>query len=226
MKKLIELEDLIFYENKFYTISGSNNSGKTTLIRTLKRNANLKRSVETVIPFEIIMNKTNLFEELKYQNIDIKLIDYLLKGLKFKSISKLDISNLTKKNIILAQIVLALAHNPKVLLLDSISNYLSDKELESLYKFLRDYKDKYNLTLISTTIHLEEALLSDYLYILNEGKILLEGDPLEVLQNDNILNRIGLNIPFMVDLSVKLRDYELITEVELNKDRMVDILWK
>ena len=45
MKKLIELEDLIFYENKFYTISGSNNSGKTTLIRTLKRNANLKRSV-------------------------------------------------------------------------------------------------------------------------------------------------------------------------------------
>ena len=30
----------------------------------------------------------------------------------------------------------------------------------------------------------------------------------------------------MIDLSVKLRDYGLIKEIELNKNRMVENLWK
>ena len=29
----------------------------------------------------------------------------------------------------------------------------------------------------------------------------------------------------MIDLSVKLRDYELLDEIEMDKDRMVDKLW-
>ena len=33
-------------------------------------------------------------------------------------------------------------------------------------------------------------------------------------------------MPFMMDLAVKLRDYALLEDIELNKDRMVDILWK
>ena len=61
---------------------------------------------------------------------------------------------------------------------------------------------------------------------LHNGEMILEGEPLDVLQNDNILNRIGLEVPFMIDLSVKLRDYELISDIELDQDRMVDILWK
>ena len=49
---------------------------------------------------------------------------------------------------------------------------------------------------------------------------------MEVLEKDNILNKLGLRLPFMVDLSVKLKDYDLIKDIELNKNRMVDILWK
>ena len=30
----------------------------------------------------------------------------------------------------------------------------------------------------------------------------------------------------MIDLSVKLRDYNLITDIELDMNRMVDELWK
>ena len=56
--------------------------------------------------------------------------------------------------------------------------------------------------------------------------IILEGEPLEVLQRDNIINKAGLEVPFMIDLSVKLRDYDLVSSIELDQDRMVDILWK
>ena len=44
--------------------------------------------------------------------------------------------------------------------------------------------------------------------------------------DDNIINKIGLNIPFMIDLSVKLRDYDLITDIETDYDRMIEALWK
>ena len=225
MKKIIELKNfnIVFYENIFYTISGSNNSGKTTLIRTLK---NINDFSQAVIPFELRINKNTLLEELNYQKIDKEIINYLLKGLKIKSISKEPINNLSKKEIILIQIALALAKEPKVLLLDNIDNYLKYEELKSIFKFLRDYQSKYTLTVVSTTIHLEESLLTDSLYIIDNGMIILEGEPLEVLQRDNIINKAGLEVPFMIDLSVKLRDYDLVSSIELDQDRMVDILWK
>ena len=225
MKKIIELKNfnIGFYENTFYTISGSNNSGKTTLIRTLKHINNFSQAV---IPFEVRVSKNTILEELTYQNNDQEFINYLLKGLKIKSISKESINNLSKKEIILVQITLALSKRPKVLLLDSIGNYLKYEELKSIFKFLRDYQSKYALTVVTTTIHLEESLLTDYLYIIDDGMIILEGEPLEVLQKDNIINKAGLEVPFMIDLSVKLKDYDLISNIELDQDRMVDILWK
>ena len=55
---------------------------------------------------------------------------------------------------------------------------------------------------------------------------MIEGNPIEIVEKDNIMNKAGLNLPFMIDLSVKLRDYELINCIEQDKDRMVDLLWK
>ena len=82
------------------------------------------------------------------------------------------------------------------------------------------------MTIILTTSSLTETLSSDYLYIINESTIILEGEPLSVLVKDNILNRIGLEVPFMIDLSVKLQDYNLLTTTELDMERMVEELWK
>ena len=225
MKKIIELKnlDISFYENKFYTISGSNNSGKTTLIRILNAS---NKSAEAVIPFELRINSDNLLDEFAYQKVDEELKEYILKGLKIKSISKKNINSLSKKEIVLVHIAKALGKRPKILLLDSIDNYLNEDDIKKVFKFLRDYQSKYTLTVITATIHLKEALFTDYLYVLHNGEKILEGEPLDVLQNDNILNRVGLEVPFMIDLSVKLRDYELISDIELDQDRMVDILWK
>ena len=76
------------------------------------------------------------------------------------------------------------------------------------------------------TNNLEEVLEANYLYILNKGKIAMEGTPLEVLKQDNKLNKLGLELPLMVDLSVKLHDYDLLKDIIIDMDRMVDTLWK
>ena len=56
------------------------------------------------------------------------------------------------------------------------------------------------------------------MYIISKGKILLEGLPLEVMKEENILNKIGLSLPYMADLSVKLIDYDLLDNIENDID--------
>ena len=46
------------------------------------------------------------------------------------------------------------------------------------------------------------------------------------LQEEKILTRLGLSLPFMIDLSLKLKFYDLLDDIVLDSDRMVDILWK
>ena len=248
-KNLFNNLSLSVEKNQFITISGPNNCGKTTLIRIIGRiistnesiivnNKNFieykiddyLRIVQTIIPKEIIFLEDNLEEELYFNRIGNskernELTNFIISGLKIKKILTKSITDLSKKEVILSQLAIALSKRPQLLLLDDISQYFEKKELEMIFNFLQEYRDKYNLTLIQTTIDLNTSLLTDYLYIINEGKVALEGLPIEVLQKDNILNKIGLELPFMIDLSVKLRDYDLVTEIETDLDRMVDKLW-
>ena len=235
--KLFENLNINVEKNKIVTISGSNSCGKTTLMRVLNReiitdntillnNTNINdytireytNLIQTVIPLEIVFNETTLEKELN--NLE------LVKGLRIKSILNKDINTLTIKEKVLAQIAIALDNKPEVLLLDNVFIYFNDKEKEEIFKFLRSYQKKNNLTVVLTTIDLKDGLYTDYLYIIGNKSIILEGKPQEVLEKDNILNKVGLNIPFMADLSVKLKDYDLIDSIILDKDRMVDILWK
>ena len=224
-------------KNTITTISGANSCGKTTLIRILNRevitrsnillnNININdytvseytNLVQAVIPSEIIFNENTLEKELNNIN--------LVKGLRIKSILNKNIKDLTIKEKVLAQIAIALDTKPQVLLLDNIFIYFNDKEREEIFTFLRNFQKKYNLTVVLTTIDLRDSLYTDYLYIIGNKKIILKGEPIKVLEKDNILNKVGLNIPFMADLSVKLKDYDLLDSIILEKDRMVDILWK
>ena len=61
----------------------------------------------------------------------------------------------------------------------------------------------------------------DEVYITPAREILFEEE-----QRDNIINKTGLSLPFMVDLSVKLRDYDLISNINLDKNRMINEIWK
>ena len=115
---------------------------------------------------------------------------------------------------------------PQILFLDDNCQELEEKEQQEFIKLLRTLQLETKIAIIMTTSNLNISLESDYLLVINDGKILLEGEPLTVIEKDNTLNKIGLDLPFMVDLSVKLRDYNVVDKIELNMDRMVDTIWK
>ncbi|MCI8460613.1 MAG: ABC transporter ATP-binding protein [Bacilli bacterium] len=236
-------------KNSFLTISGPNNCGKTTLLKILNRKIKTSESisildknlnerkidehtkiVQMIIPKEIIFLEKTLEEELYFlaEGTDkekIEYINFLASNLKIKSLLSKNVKSLTSKELVEAQIIISLINNPEILLIDNIDYYFTKKELDNIFNFFNIYREKYGLTLIITTMNLELSLYTDYLYIINEGKVALEGKPIDILQKDNIINKIGLTLPFMIDLSVKLRDYDLIDEIETDLDRMIDVLW-
>ena len=122
--------------------------------------------------------------------------------------------------------MISLLHEPKILVLDNAFSMMNKKTKEKIKKALTDYKSKYNLTIILMSTNLEDALDTDYLYILNKGNIVVEGLPNVVVKEDTLLNRLGISLPFMVDLSLKLEFYELIDHVEMDINRLVNDLWK
>ncbi|MBE6156704.1 MAG: hypothetical protein E7161_03050 [Firmicutes bacterium] len=110
----------------------------------------------------------------------------------------------------------------KKVLFFNILNNLSDEKLHKLFEYLKDN----NILFINITNDIELSLYTDYLMVYDDSKILIEGQTLEVLKNEKLLKRIGLNLPFMVELSFLLKDYDLINEIHLNKESLVDELWK
>lgn len=242
-------KDLSLYieKNTITAISGSNNCGKTTLMRILNRdivtdnkiiykgkNINdykqeeYSKNVQIIFPQDILFQEKTIIEELKIQQdeLDINKIDFVISKLKLKKIQNKDISLLSDKEILLTQIALSIINSNEIIMIDEIDNYFTKNELINLYKFFNQCIDRYDLTFIITCLNLDSTIYVDELYIISNGKILLKGEPLRVLDKDNVLNKEGLDIPFIIDLSVKLKDYQLINKIILNQEEMIEELWK
>ena len=142
---------------------------------------------------------------------------------KFQKKNPNEVPDFIKIKIILAEKMLA---SPQILFLDDICAELDTKEEKEFINLLRTIQLETKISIVMTTSDLNIALESDYLYILGNKEIVLSGEPLSVVEKDNVLNKLGLELPFMVDLSVKLRDYNVVDKIELDIDRMVDNIWK
>lgn len=252
--KYLELFDnfcIAFEKEKFLTVSGSNNCGKTSLIRIIDGQipilntilvygkkyeeytiTEINSLIKSVIPLEFTKTQNTIEEELLYQitfntkkEQKQKRLKEIAKQFKLTKFLTKTVDNLSDELTIRLQLALAFINSPKIVLIDDLSSYFSKKELLDISNILKDINENEKTTIIMVTSQLECNLISDYTYIISNGEVVLEGSPLEVLEKDNILNKAGLNLPFMMDLSVKLRDYDLIKQIELDMDRLVDTLW-
>lgn len=236
----------------FIIISGPNNCGKTTLIRMINKEIYSNNSislygnkledikiteissiVKTIIPKEITFFQQTIEEELNNQLDRMfqkeekqKIIKEYIKQFKLNKVSTKSVEILSEEEIIRFQIVEALINSPKMLIIDELTPYFNKKDLIELITSIKEICKNNNITFIMMTNNMDIALLCDHIYVFSDSLILLEGSPLEVLEKDNVLNKLGIDLPFMMDLSVKLRDYDLIKDIELDMDRMVDLLWK
>lgn len=74
----------------------------------------------------------------------------------------------------------ALINDPKILILDEPTTGLDPQTRKNLWNVIADLRKNKNLTVFLTTHYMEEATDADYVVILNCGKIVAEGTPLEL----------------------------------------------
>jgi hypothetical protein len=103
-----------------------------------------------------------------------------------------------------------------------VLNNLDDEKLTKLFEFLNSN----NMLYVNISNNMETSLYTKYLIIYDKNKILIEGKTLDVLKEEKLLKRLGLKLPFMVELSILLKDYGLINELYLKKENLVGALWK
>jgi len=240
------------HSEKTTVIVGSNNSGKTTLAKILggvcftedkihfgkfvldaKTIGMYKKKVSYVDFSNMKFYLGNVYDEI-YSQMDFtkwsiekkdKQMNKVLYDLDLMSHKDKNISRLSKKNKILLKLAKALVLSPKVLVLELSDIELNKADKDFIFEILEDYKED-GLTIVFATNNSEDILYADRMIVLHKGSIAIEGATNTVLKKDSLLLKLGIELPFMVDLSLKLKFYEVVSKVYLDKKELVDKLWK
>lgn len=159
------------------------------------------------------MPRQEMIEQINKYATLVDMMDYL-------EASPENLSGGQKQRVAIAG---ALAMETELIIFDESTSMLDPKGTNEINKMIKSLKNTYNKTIISITHNLEEALLADRVIVLNEGKIVLDGTPKEVLKEQAILEASGLKLIDGVDLINKLDKSSL---DDTYKKEVMDALWE
>ena len=244
----MEVED-----KKITSIIAPNKSGKTMLTKIISA---IYPTNDICILDDIFLNKKNVLnyltklgivtndfnkpflfkkvkDELAYPLINLGYKEHIINK-KINKISKFfEIDSLLNKNIdslnkSLQQkilIIISLVHDPKLLILDDAFSNMNSTDQNFMLKKLKELNED-GLTILNITSKLDTIYNSHIVYVLSNFQIELKGTVLEIFEKDSYLRKIGLNIPFIIDLSLKLKVYNLIDQIYFDRKSLEDNLWK
>ena len=94
-----------------------------------------------------------------------------------------------------------------------------------MIKILKRYVKEGNIVL-NFTNNVDESLYGDRIIINDNKSIIVDGKTLSVLNEDKILKKLGIGLPFIVELNKYLLNYGIIDHYELDMDKLVGVIWK
>ena len=192
---------------ELFGLLGPNGSGKTTLFRVLStlmiptggralilghdaaRDPNsLRRQIGVVFQAQSIDLKLTAAENLWHQGHLYGLRGALLKSRIAEMLARVGLAERAQEKAETfsggmqrrLELAKGLLHHPSVLLLDEPTTGLDPGARRDLWQYLHSLRDDEQVTVIVTTHLMEEAERCDRLAILNEGKLVALGTPLEL----------------------------------------------
>ena len=97
-----------------------------------------------------------------------------------------------------------LAMTPKIVILDEATSMLDPKGKKEIIELTHRMRELYNdLTIVSITHDVEEALGADEIIVLNQGEIYYQGDN-TIFTNEDKLLAIDLDVPFIYKIRNEL----------------------
>ena len=116
--------------------------------------------------------------------------------------------------------------HPYILILDESLTMIDPLTRKKIYKILEKVNKINKITIINITHDIEEVLYGDTLVLMDKGNIVLNGPKEYVLAEEKVFNKLGIKLPFVVELSIKLQYYGLIDHLVLDMKELVNIIWK
>ncbi|MGN0522949.1 MAG: energy-coupling factor transporter ATPase [Eubacterium sp.] len=114
------------------------------------------------------------------------------------------ISGGQKRRVAIASII---AMNPQVLILDEPCAGLDPRGREKILKLIKDYQKKQGNTVIFVSHSMEDiAKIADRVLVMNNGECAMLGTVDEIFSHGAELKNIGLNVPEITDVFLKLHD--------------------
>lgn len=157
-----------------------------------------------------------IFKEIAYGPTQMGLADDEIKKRVYESMdfvgisreleskSPFDLSGGQKRRVAIASII---AMKPQVLILDEPCAGLDPKGRQVILNLVRDYQRKEGNTVIFVSHSMEDvAAVADRVLVLNKGKIAMDGSVNAVYSRGKELKKIGLNVPEVTDVFLRLHD--------------------
>lgn len=118
--------------------------------------------------------------------------------------SPFDLSGGQKRRVAIAGVI---AMEPEVVIFDEPTAGLDPAGCTSILGNIRDYQKATHATILMVTHSMDEvAQLADRMLVLNEGTIEMSGTPREVFSHAARLAEIGLSVPQVTALFLRLRE--------------------
>lgn len=238
-------------------IIGSNGSGKTTLVKLLnalilpdtgevwvdhlntqnKNSLKLIRQkvgmvfqnpdnqiISTSVEREVAFGLENL--ALPYQEMKRRVqwaLEYFHLG-RYRNHPPHKLSGGEKQKVSLAAV---LSMQPQYLILDEPTSLLDPQGKREVLSLIQSLSEEKNVTIIHITQFPQEAVIADRVLVMHKGKILLDGPPIQIFEQKDELQKIGVDVPFPVKMASALKERGwLASEEYLTLDDLVNEIGK
>ena len=220
-------------EGEFVSIVGKNGTGKTTILNLM---AGITNPTNSKILIDNLATKSKKdFIELRkkvgivFQNPDGQIlfprvyedIEFALKNLNIDNrkeriedaleiVNMKDFANKDTYELSLGQkqrinIASVLAIKPKYIILDEPTTMIDSSEKYQIYNCLRNLK-KQGYTIIFVTNNVNEILLSDKVFVIENKKVKHILNKEDILNNTRLLEDSDIKIPDIMEIILKLKE--------------------
>lgn len=121
---------------------------------------------------------------------------------KFRNASPNKLSGGQKQRVAIAGIV---AMKPKCIVLDEPTAMLDPLGRKEVIHVLHELNKKEGVTIILITHYMEEVIDADHVFVMDNGKVVMEGTPRQIFSQVDKLKELRLDVPQITELAYELK---------------------